>query len=141
VSEPTRQRVVAIAVYGDRAAAAMEQVTALLGSAGVAPEETQEMLAVIQAGAIEGAQSDVLDLAGRPPEGSTPPLVQGWGAAVRAAGAELAHIADRTVVRGRSAAGPRRWQHSSPPPPLRSPTLRRSGWSGSWRRLRGSSSS
>ncbi|MFC7831087.1 hypothetical protein [Streptomyces sp. NPDC057375] len=87
--DTTPQRLAAITVYGDRAAAALQQVTSLLDSAGVAAEETQELLALIQAGAIERAQGDVLELAEHPPGSSTAPAVQGWVDAVRAAAAEL----------------------------------------------------
>ncbi|MGW0631859.1 hypothetical protein [Streptomyces sp. NPDC002758] len=97
---------VAITVYGDRADAAMQQVTSLLDNAGAASEEVHELLALIQAGAVENAQSAVLDLADRPPEGSTAQAAQGWVAAVQAAGSELAHLADRTIARARSAARP-----------------------------------
>lgn len=93
-------------MYGDRAAAAIQQVTSLLDSAGVAPEKTQELLALIQAGALEGAQGDVLELAEQPPEKSAAPALHGWVAAVQAAAAELAHIADRTIARARPAARP-----------------------------------
>lgn len=106
MSEPTQQRMMAIAVYGDRAAAATEHVTSLLTGAGVAPEEILELLAVIRAGAVESAQNDVLALAEQPLGSSTSLLVEGWGAAVRAAAAELAHIADRTIARAKSAAAP-----------------------------------
>ncbi|MFF7764230.1 hypothetical protein [Streptomyces griseorubiginosus] len=104
--EPVPQRQAAITVYGDRAAAALRQVTSVLDNAGVAPEEIQELLALIQAGAIEGAQGDVLDLAERPPPDATAPAVQGWVAAVEAAAAELAHIADRTMTLARLAVRP-----------------------------------
>ncbi|MEU8810656.1 hypothetical protein ACN6LC_004530 [Streptomyces violaceoruber] len=113
-------RLAAITVYGDRAAAALQQVTSLLDSAGIAVEETQELLALIQAGAIEGAQGDVLELAEHPPENSTAPAVQGWVDAVQAAAAELTHLADRTLTRARPAARP-----AAPPTPPAStlPTL------------------
>ncbi len=106
VSEPTTQPAVTITVYGDRAAAAMQRVTSLLDRAGVDPEEAHELLALIQAGVVESAQGDVLELAERPPEDGTASAVQGWAAAVQAAAAELAHIADRTITRARPAARP-----------------------------------
>jgi hypothetical protein len=106
VSEPTSQRLAAITVYGDRATAALQQVTSYLERAGVAPEESQELLALIQAGAVEGAQGGVLELAERPPQDSTAPAGQGWVTAVQAAAAELAHIADRTITRARPATRP-----------------------------------
>ncbi|WP_316782961.1 hypothetical protein [Streptomyces sasae] len=106
MSEPTTRPVVAVTVYGVRATAALQQVASLLGSAGVASEEVQELLALIQAGAVENAQGHVLDLTERPPEGSTVQAAQGWVAAVQAAARELAHIADCTVTQARPAARP-----------------------------------
>ena len=99
--DTTPQRLAAITVYGNRASTAVQHVTSLLESAGVATEETQELLALIQAGAIEGAQGDVLKLAERPPEDAPEPVVQGWVTAVQAAAAELTHIADRTIAHAR----------------------------------------
>ncbi|GAA2523371.1 hypothetical protein [Streptomyces longisporus] len=104
--EPTPRRMPAITVYGGRAVTALQQVTSFLDSAGVGPEETQELLALIQAGAVEGAQGDVLELAERPPRDATAQAAQGWVAAVEAAAAELAHIADRTMTLAQPAARP-----------------------------------
>ncbi|WP_328974219.1 hypothetical protein [Streptomyces canus] len=131
--EPTTQRVPAITVYGGRAAAALQQVASLLDSASVSTEETQELLALIQAGAVESAQGDVIELAERPPENNTAPAVQGWVAAVQATATELAHVADRTITRAKPAG-----RLAAPTAPaIRSvPTavdkVARSRWSRSW---------
>ncbi|MFI6658128.1 hypothetical protein ACIBL8_21695 [Streptomyces sp. NPDC050523] len=113
---PLPQRVAEISVCGGRAAA-LQQVTSLLDSASVALEETQELLALVQTGAVEGAQGDVLELTERPPEDSTALAVQGWVAAVQALS--------------------RRTEPARPG----STRLRRSRWRGSWRRPSGSSPS
>ncbi|MGW4784910.1 hypothetical protein [Streptomyces sp. NPDC004230] len=104
MSEPNSQPLVAVAVYGTRAAAALDEVTSVLDGAGVTPGRILKLLAIIQAGAVESAQGDVLELAAQPPAGSTAESALGWSGAVQAAAAELAHVADRTVNQARIAA-------------------------------------
>jgi hypothetical protein len=65
---PERRKLPLIAVYAETAANAEQRVTELLGAAGASPAEVHTLIAAIQAGAVEGAQGEViLSWTRRPP--------------------------------------------------------------------------
>jgi hypothetical protein len=85
---PERRELPLIAVYGETAAKAEQRVTELLGAAGASPPEVHTLIAAIQAGAVEGAQGEVIELDLQAPSSSSDQVHEGWFHAVEA-------IADR----------------------------------------------
>lgn len=100
---PQRRQLPLIAVYGETAAKAEQRVTELLDAAGASPAEVHTLIAAIQAGAVEGAQGEVIELDTQAPSGSSDHH-EVWFRAVEAIAGRLAHIADRTVQQARTAA-------------------------------------
>ncbi|TQK49785.1 hypothetical protein FBY35_0048 [Streptomyces sp. SLBN-118] len=68
-------------------------LTSLLTSAGASAGEMQYLVSVIQAGSVEAAQGEAVELEG----GRGKQFEDGWRAAVQAVTSRLAHIADRTL--------------------------------------------
>ncbi len=101
---PERRKLPLIAVYAETAANAERRVTELLDAAGASPAEVHTLIAAIQAGAVEGAQGEVIELDTQAPSGSSDQVHEGWLRAVEAIAGRLAHIADRTVRQARTAA-------------------------------------
>ncbi|MET7737753.1 hypothetical protein ABZT02_41630 [Streptomyces sp. NPDC005402] len=100
---PERRELPLIAVYGETAAKAEQRVTELLGAAGASPPEVHTLIAAIQAGAVEGAQGEVIELDLQAPSSSSDQVHEGWFHAVEAIADRLAHIADRIVQQARTA--------------------------------------
>ncbi|MFJ9675382.1 hypothetical protein ACIRP5_31895 [Streptomyces sp. NPDC101221] len=98
-----RRKLPLIAVYGAAAAKAEQRVTDLLDAAGASPTEVHTLIAAIQAGAVEAAQGEVIELDTHAPSGSSDQAHEGWFCAVEAIADRLAHIADRTVRQARTA--------------------------------------
>jgi hypothetical protein len=106
------------------AAKAEQRVTELLGAAGARPPEVHTLIAAIQAGAVEGAQGEVIELDMQAPSGSSDQVHEGWFRAVEAITDRLAHIADRTAQQARATAAaietpspaPSRTPHPLPTP-------------------------
>ncbi|MFE2693665.1 hypothetical protein [Streptomyces mirabilis] len=101
---PERENLPVISVHGVIAENARLRVASLLAALGVEPGEAQQLIAAIQAGAVEGTQCEIVELDGRAPQGSSEPFEEGWFAAVQTVGSTLTHIADRTVSQARTAA-------------------------------------
>ncbi|MFJ9590533.1 hypothetical protein [Streptomyces acidicola] len=101
---PERRKLPLIAVYGETAANAQQRVTELLEAAGASPAEVHTLIAAIQAGAVEGAQGEVIKWDTQAPSGSSDQVHEGWLRAVEAIADRLAHIADRTVRQALTAA-------------------------------------
>ncbi|MFD7379420.1 hypothetical protein [Streptomyces mirabilis] len=111
-----------IIVHAEAAASARRRVSDLLGAAGARPGEVQHLLAVIEAGAVEGAHAEVAEDT-QVPAGSSDEFGEGWLGAVQAVTSRLTHIADRAVCQARAtAAAPKSPLAVSSPPPRRSPT-------------------
>ncbi|MBT2509432.1 hypothetical protein J7I98_26845 [Streptomyces sp. ISL-98] len=85
-----------IAVHPQTAANAQLRLGSLLASAGASAGEVQYLVAAIQAGAVEAAQGEAIEL-DTPPGGRGEQFEEGWLAAVQAVTSRLAHIADRTL--------------------------------------------
>ncbi|MDT0485231.1 hypothetical protein [Streptomyces doebereineriae] len=121
---PERRKLPLIAVYAATAAKAEQRVTELLGAAGASPAEVHTLIAAVQAGAVESAQGEVIELDMQAPSGSSAQVHDGWFRAVEAIADRLAHIADRTVQQARATAAalktpspaPRRTPHPLPTP-------------------------
>ena len=109
-----------IVVHGEAAASARRRVSELLDAAGARPGEVQHLLAVIEAGALEGAHAEVAELDTGAPAGSSDEFGEGWLGAVQAVASRLTHIADRTVRQARAAAA------AKPPPAVSRTPSRRS---------------
>ncbi|MFF0097177.1 hypothetical protein ACFYSF_45750 [Streptomyces canus] len=101
---PERRKLPLIAVYGETAAKAEQRVNELLGAAGASPAEVHTLITAIQAGAVEGAQGEVIELDVQASSGSSDQVREGWFRAVEAIADRLAHIADRTVQQVRATA-------------------------------------
>ncbi|TLS45660.1 hypothetical protein FE633_12850 [Streptomyces montanus] len=91
-------------MYGETAANAKQRVIELLDAAGASPAEVHTLIAAIQAGAVEGAQGEVIELDTQSPSDSNDQVHEGWLRAVEAITDRLAHIADRTVRQARAKA-------------------------------------
>ncbi|MFI9311311.1 hypothetical protein [Streptomyces triculaminicus] len=78
---------------------------ALLAAQGVPASEADDLVAALEAGAVAGAQSEVVGLGGRAPASSGAAFADGWEEGVTAVSEALAGIADRDWSRrgGRSA--------------------------------------
>ncbi|MFE2716468.1 hypothetical protein ACFXKI_31965 [Streptomyces mirabilis] len=108
-----------IIVHAEAAASTRRRVAGLLEAAGARPGEVQHLLAVIEAGAVEGAHAEVAEDT-QVPAGSSDEFGGGWLAAVQAVASRLTHIADRTVRQARATAAA-----AEPPPAVSSPPPRR----------------
>ncbi|MFF2779891.1 hypothetical protein ACFVU3_33945 [Streptomyces sp. NPDC058052] len=71
------------------------KVFALLAAQGVPAAEADELVAALEAGAVAGAQSEVVELDGMAPRSRGPVFEDGWDAGVRAVSEALVGIADR----------------------------------------------
>ncbi|MFE4757888.1 hypothetical protein ACFRIB_48245 [Streptomyces mirabilis] len=107
-----------VGVHAEAAASARRRVSDLLEAAGARPGEVQHLLAVIEAGGVEGAQAEVAEDT-QVPVGSTDEFGEGWLGAVQAVTSRLTHIADLRQARATTAA-------PEPPPAVPSPPPRRS---------------
>ncbi|WP_405844916.1 hypothetical protein OG528_38590 [Streptomyces platensis] len=78
---------------------------ALLEAQGVPAAEADDLVAALEAGAVAGAQCEVVELDGMAPASSDPGFVDGWDEGVMAVSEALVGIADRDWSRrgGRSA--------------------------------------
>jgi hypothetical protein len=101
---PERRKLPLIAVYGETTANAEQRVTELLDAAGASPAEVHTLIAAIQAGAVEGAHGEVIELDTQAPADSSAQFHEGWLRAVEAIADRLAHVADRTVRQARAKA-------------------------------------
>ncbi|MFJ9011465.1 hypothetical protein [Streptomyces canus] len=101
---PPRRPLPLIAVHAQTAANAEQRVTELLGAAGASPGEVHTLIAAIRAGAVEGAQGEVIALDAQAPAEASAQVQEGWHRAVETISDQLAHIADRTVQQARTAA-------------------------------------
>ncbi|MFF5188816.1 hypothetical protein ACFY30_34460 [Streptomyces sp. NPDC000345] len=120
---PERRQLPLIAVYGETAANAEQRVAELLDAAGASPAEVHTLIAAIQAGAVEGAHGEVIEMDTQAPSGSDP-VHEGWLRAVEAIAGRLTHIADRTVRQAQAKAAALETQPTAPsltPPPLPTP--------------------
>ncbi|MEU9331320.1 hypothetical protein AB0D91_47825 [Streptomyces canus] len=79
-------------------------MTELLDAAGASPAEVHTLIAAIQAGAVEGARGEVIELDTQAPSGGSDQVHEGWVRAVEAIAGRLAHIADRTLRQAQAAA-------------------------------------
>ncbi|MFJ6785204.1 hypothetical protein [Streptomyces yangpuensis] len=81
------------------------RVFALLQAQGVPASEADDLVAALEAGAVAGAQSEVVELDGMAPRLRGPEFEDGWDAGVRTVSEALVGIADRDWSRrgGRSA--------------------------------------
>lgn len=117
---PERPALPLIVVHGEAAASARRRVSELLDAAGTRPGEVQHLLAVIEAGALEGAHAEVVESDTGAPAGSSDEFGEVWLGAVQAVASRFTHIADRTVRQARAAAA------SEPPPAVSRTPSRRS---------------
>ncbi|MFJ9711618.1 hypothetical protein [Streptomyces sp. NPDC101234] len=86
---PEQRKLPLIAVHGETAANAEQRVTELLDAAGASPAEAHTLIAAIQAGAVQGAHGEVIELDTQAPPGSSDQVRQGWLRAVEAIGGRL----------------------------------------------------
>ncbi|MEU8915547.1 hypothetical protein [Streptomyces nigrescens] len=91
--------------YQTAGANARLKLFALLGAQGVPAAEADDLVAALEAGAVAGAQYEVVELDGVAPASSGPGFADGWGEGVMAVSEALVGIADRDWSRrgGRSA--------------------------------------
>ncbi|MDH6221110.1 hypothetical protein [Streptomyces pseudovenezuelae] len=82
----------------------------------------QHLLALIEAGTVEGAHVEVVELDTRAAAGSSDEFGRGWFGAVQAAASWLTHITDRTVRQARAAAAAKPLPAVSSVPSRRSST-------------------
>ncbi|MET7695696.1 hypothetical protein ABZT06_48900 [Streptomyces sp. NPDC005483] len=101
---PPRRPLPLIAVRAETAANAEQWVTELLDATGASPGEVHTLIAHIRAGAVEGAQGEVIALETQAPADASDQVQEGWHRAVETISDRLAHIADRTVHQARTAA-------------------------------------
>ena len=80
------------------------KVFALLGAQGVSADEADDLVAALEAGAVAGAQSGVVELDGMAPASRGPVYADGWDGGVAAVSEALVGIAERGWARrgGRS---------------------------------------
>ncbi|SED61894.1 hypothetical protein [Streptomyces sp. Ag109_O5-10] len=95
-----------ITVHQEAAAQAQHRVAGLLEAAGAAPAETQRLIAVTGAGAVEAAHAEGMEQEADVRPGRSDPFDGGWRGAVEAVTGWPAHIADRTVRRAQAVAEP-----------------------------------
>ncbi|MFC8006884.1 hypothetical protein ACFUCH_11880 [Streptomyces olivaceus] len=90
--------------YQTAAVNARLRLFALLEAQGVPASEADDLTAALEAGAVAGAQCQVVELGGRAPRSRGPEFEDGWDSGVRAVSEALVGIADREWSRrgGRS---------------------------------------
>ncbi|WP_137991731.1 hypothetical protein [Streptomyces vilmorinianum] len=71
----------------------------LLGRAGVFRDEAEELIALVEAGALAGAHREVGEIEGSAPEGKGEPYTTGWLAGARAVGDALHRAAESALGR------------------------------------------
>ncbi|MFH8681171.1 hypothetical protein [Streptomyces lydicus] len=91
--------------YQTAGANARLELFALLEAQGVTAAEADDLVAALEAGAVAGAQCEVVELDGMAPASSGPVFADGWDEGVMAVSEALVGIADRDWSRrgGRSA--------------------------------------
>ncbi|MFF5491495.1 hypothetical protein [Streptomyces virginiae] len=91
--------------YQTAAVNARLKLFALLEAQGVPASEADDLVAALEAGAVAGAQSEVVELDGMAPRPRGPEFADGWDEGVTAVSEALVGIADRERSRrgGRSA--------------------------------------
>ncbi|MEU3466220.1 hypothetical protein ABZ721_40605 [Streptomyces sp. NPDC006733] len=95
-----------------------------LAAAGIGHEQADNIVAMLEAGAVAGAHTWISESS--PPHGSEPRFEDGWFAGVRDVASYLLRIADTTATTGRGRAASRRRRKNPPRPRWRRKT--------SWRR-------
>ncbi|MFF4984022.1 hypothetical protein ACFY3O_28760 [Streptomyces sp. NPDC001046] len=92
------------------------KVFALLDAQGVPAAEADELVAALEAGAVAGAQSEVVELDGMAPASQGARFADGWDEGVMAVSEALVGIADREWSRrgGRSAGASELAVHRGP---------------------------
>ncbi|MDX3855748.1 hypothetical protein [Streptomyces sp. AK02-01A] len=87
---------------------------ALLAAQGVPTSEADDLVAALEAGAVAGAQSEVVELDGMASASRGEVFADGWDDGVTAVSEALVGIADRDwTQRGGRSAGPLNWPHIS----------------------------
>ncbi|MDW4910441.1 hypothetical protein RB628_35220 [Streptomyces sp. ADMS] len=113
---PGRRKLPLVAVYAETAANAKQRVTELLDAAGASPAEVHTLNAAIQAGAVESAHGEIIELDTQALSDSSDQVHDGWLRAVEATASRLAHIADRTVRQARATAAALETPSAAPSP-------------------------
>jgi hypothetical protein len=117
---PERRKLPLIAVHAETATTAQRRVAELLDAAGSSPAEVHTLIAAIQAGAVEGAQGEVIELDTQAPSGSSDQVHEAWLRAVEAITGRLAHVAAAPSARPERrppASRHRRPRRATPGPP------------------------
>ncbi|MFE4758672.1 hypothetical protein ACFRIB_52515 [Streptomyces mirabilis] len=84
-------------MHAEAAASARRLVSDLLAAVGARPGEVQHLLAVIEAGAVEGAHAEVAEDT-QVPAGSSDEFGEGWLGAVQAVTSRLTHRQARVAA-------------------------------------------
>ncbi|MDQ1041915.1 hypothetical protein [Streptomyces sp. V4I2] len=113
---PPRRPLPLIAVHAETAANAEQRMTELLDAAGASPGEVHTLIAAIRAGAVEGAQGEVIEQDTQAPADTSNQVQEGWLRAVESIASRLAHIADRTVRQARTVAAAPETRSVAPKP-------------------------
>ncbi|MEU8523886.1 hypothetical protein [Streptomyces sp. NPDC048577] len=74
-----------------------QTVLELLGRAGVFEDEAEMLIALVEAGALTDAHSELGKVAGEVPGGRDGDYAEGWSDGAQAVGAELGRVADRLL--------------------------------------------
>lgn len=90
-----------VIVHGAEAANARRRVAALLEAAGARPDEVGNLIATIEAGAVEGTSEEIA--ANPAPAGASAEFAKGWHACIASATSTLARISDRTIRQAQEA--------------------------------------
>ncbi|MFC5253201.1 hypothetical protein STRNI_008227 [Streptomyces nigrescens] len=85
----------------------------LLEAQGVPAAEADDLVAALEAGAVTGAQCEVVELDGMAPASSGPGFADGWDEGVMAVSEALVGIADRDWSRRGGRSGPLNWPYIS----------------------------
>ncbi|MFF7339683.1 hypothetical protein ACFZAT_20345 [Streptomyces sp. NPDC008163] len=100
--------------YQTAAVNARLRVFALLEAQGMPAGEADDLVAALEAGAVAGAQCQVVELDGLAPASQGSLYSDGWSAGVAAVSEALVGIADREWSRrGGRSAGPLNWPYTS----------------------------
>ncbi|MGW4158214.1 hypothetical protein [Streptomyces sp. NPDC004788] len=91
-TEEAEQRLDAVDVLN-----AKRTLVQLLARAGVWSGDAEQLIGLVEAGALALAHDELAALAGRAPEGKDEPYATGWADGATAATAELAALAERTL--------------------------------------------
>ncbi|MFG2228200.1 hypothetical protein [Streptomyces sp. NPDC048644] len=75
------------------------RLLAILSAHGVPASEADDLVAALEAGAVAGAQSEVVELDGMAPTSRVPAFADGWDEGVTAVSEALVSIADREWTR------------------------------------------